>query len=68
MKANEAIRQLKDPAALTPYEQRIWDMRCQGLTNGQIGKALNQLPSSIASRMRAIKEKIELQDALRLVG
>ena len=63
----EPQRHMKDPAALTPYEQRIWDMRQQGLTNGQIGKALNQLPSSIASRMRAIKEKVELQNAMRMV-
>lgn len=64
----EPQRHLKDPAALTPYEQRIWDLRQQGLTNHEIGKALNQLPASIASRMRAIKEKVELQDALRMVG
>lgn len=64
----EPQRHLKDPAALTPYEQRIWDLRQQGLNNHEIGKALNQLPASIASRMRAIKEKVELQDALRMVG
>jgi DNA-binding NarL/FixJ family response regulator len=63
-----AQRQLKDPSALTPYEQQIWDMRQQGLTNGQIGKAMNQLPASVASRIKVIKEKLELQDALRLVG
>jgi DNA-binding NarL/FixJ family response regulator len=63
-----AQRQLKDPGALTPYEQQIWDMRQQGLTNGQIGKAMNQLPASVASRIKVIKEKLELQDALRLVG
>ena len=64
----EPQRHLKDPAALTPYEQRIWDMRRQGLTNQQIGEALNQLPGSIASRIKVIKEKVELQDALRMVG
>jgi DNA-binding NarL/FixJ family response regulator len=64
----EPQRHLKDPAALTPYEQQIWDMRQQGLTNGQIGKAMNQLPASVASRIKVIKEKLELQDALRLVG
>ena len=63
-----AQRQLKDPSALTPYEQQIWDMRQQGLSNGQIGKAMNQLPASVASRIKVIKEKLELQDALRLVG
>ena len=64
----EPQRHLKDPAALTPYEARIWELRQQGLNNHEIGKALNQLPASIASRMRAIKEKVELQDALRMVG
>ena len=64
----EPQRHLKDPAALTPYEQRIWELRQQGLTNGQIGKEMNQLAGSIASRMKVIKEKLELQDALRMVG
>jgi DNA-binding NarL/FixJ family response regulator len=65
---SEPTRHLKDPAALTPYEQKIWDLHRQGLTNTQIGEALNQLPGSIASRMKAIKEKVELQNALRMVG
>jgi DNA-binding NarL/FixJ family response regulator len=59
---------MKDPAALTPYEQRIWELRCQGLTNPEIGAAMNQLPGSVASRIKVIKEKLELQDALRMVG
>ena len=59
---------MKDPAALTPYEQRIWELRQQGLTNPEIGKAMEQLPASVASRMKAIKEKLDLQDALRMVG
>lgn len=63
-----AQRQLKDPSALTPYEQRIWELRQQGLDNHQIGKEMNQLAGSIASRMKAIREKVELQDALRMVG
>ena len=64
----EPQRHMKDPAALTPYEQRIWELRQQGLTNHQIGKEMNQLAGSIASRMKVIKEKLELQDALRMVG
>ena len=64
----EPQRHLKDPAALTPYELKIWDMRQQGLTNQQIGEAMNQLSGSIASRIKVIKEKVELQDALRMVG
>jgi DNA-binding NarL/FixJ family response regulator len=61
----EPQRRLKDPAALTPYEQRIWELRQQGLTNVEIGAALNQLPGSIASRIKVIKEKVELQNELR---
>lgn len=68
MKKMGAFRQTKDPAALTPYEQKIWDMRQQGLTNQQIGAAMNQLPNSIASRIKVIKEKVWLQNALRMVG
>ena len=64
----EPQRHLKDPAALTPYEARIWELRQQGLTNHEIGKEMNQLAGSIASRMKVIKEKLELQDALRMVG
>ena len=64
----EPQRHLKDPAALTPYEARIWELRQQGLNNHQIGKEMNQLAGSIASRMKVIKEKLELQDALRMVG
>ena len=47
----EPQRHMKDPAALTPYEARIWELRCQGLNNHEIGK-----------------EKLELQNALRMVG
>jgi DNA-binding NarL/FixJ family response regulator len=61
----EPQRHMKDPAALTPYEQRIWELRCQGLTNPEIGKAMNQLPASVASRIKVIKEKVELQDELQ---
>jgi DNA-binding NarL/FixJ family response regulator len=61
----EPQRHMKDPAALTPYEQRIWDLRQQGLDNHQIGRELNQLAGSIASRIKVIKEKVELQNELR---
>ena len=64
----EPQRHLKDPAALTPYEARIWELRQQGLTNHEIGKEMNQLAGSIASRIKVIKEKVELQNALRMVG
>ena len=63
----EPQRHMKDPAALTPYEQRIWDLRCQGLNNHQIGEEMNQLPGSIASRMKAIKEKVLARKRLHRV-
>ena len=68
MKKYEPFRQLKDPSALTPYEQTIWDLRKLGLTNKQIGDITGQLPASVAARMKTIKEKVSLQDALRMVG
>lgn len=61
----EPQRYYKNPDALTPYEQQIWEMRQQGMTNEQISKELNQLKSSIASRIKVIKEKVELQNELR---
>ena len=68
MKKYEPFRQLKDPSALTPYEQNIWELRQQGLNNHEIGKELNQLAGSIASRIKVIKEKVELQNELRAVN
>ena len=68
MRQNELKRRMKDPAQLTPYEQDIWNMRQQGLTNQQIGEKLNQQTASIASRLKTIKEKVWLQNALRMVG
>ena len=59
---------MKDPAALTPYEQNIWDLRKLGLTNKQIGEMTGQQAASVASRLKVIKEKLDLQDALRMVG
>lgn len=64
----EAFRHGKDPASLTPYEQQIWELRQQGLTNAQIGEATNQKGANVAARLKTIKEKMELQNALRMVG
>ena len=64
----EPQRHMKDPAALTPYEQNIWDLRKLGLTNKQIGEMTGQQAASVASRLKVIKEKLDLQDALRMVG
>ena len=56
-------RRFKDPALLTPYEQKIYDLSCQGLNPAQISEALNgsSQPKTIDIRLRLIKEKIELK-------
>lgn len=68
MKAKEAFRHGKDPEAFTPYEQKIQDLRKQGLNNHEIGAAMGQSGATIASRIKVIKEKEALQNALRMVG
>jgi DNA-binding NarL/FixJ family response regulator len=65
MRRYEAYRHGKDPEALTPYEQQIWELRQQGLTNAQIGEATNQKGASVAARMKTIKEKVQLQNELQ---
>jgi len=68
MKKMEPFRHKKDPEAFTPYEQAIQDLRKQGLDNHAIGAAMGQSAATIASRIKVIKEKEALQDALRMVG
>ena len=56
-------RMFKDPNSLTPYEQKIYDLSCQGLTPAQISEALkgSSQPKTIDIRLRLIKEKVELK-------
>jgi len=56
-------RRFKDPSLLTPYEQKIYDLHCQGMGPAQISEALNgsSMPKTIDIRLRLIREKIELK-------
>lgn len=58
----EAFRHGKDPAALTPYEQEMWDLRTLGLTYRQIADIMGQNVNSVTARFKTIKEKVELQN------
>lgn len=62
--ANTTIHQLKDPAGLTPYEERIWELKMQGLNPKEISDAMGgtSSPVSVQSRMRVIREKIALKE------
>jgi DNA-binding CsgD family transcriptional regulator len=57
-------RAFKDPSYLTPYEQKIYDLSCQGLNPAQISEALNgsSLPKTIDIRLRLIREKVALKE------
>ncbi|NDB70319.1 MAG: hypothetical protein EB015_20400 [Methylocystaceae bacterium] len=61
---NTTHHQLKDPAGLTPYEARIWELKKQGLNSKEISDAMGgtSSPVSIQSRMRVIREKIALKE------
>lgn len=56
-------RQNKNLSELTPYEQRIHDLKMQGLTWPEIAKELNNKHhSTIRSHyMKVVQEKLELQ-------
>lgn len=62
----DVIHQFKDPSKLTPYEERLLDMRNQGMSYGEMSKALNGVakPNTIATRFRIIREKLEVIEAL----
>jgi len=57
-------RRFKDPSYLTPYEQKIYDLSCQGLTPTQISEALkgSSQPKTIDIRLRLIREKVALKE------
>ena len=59
MVALNTNRRFKDPSKLTPYEQKIYDLRQQGLTWKQIADALgNKNHVSVSSRWPTIKDKL----------
>jgi DNA-binding CsgD family transcriptional regulator len=61
---NTVNHQFKDPAGLTSYEARIWELKMQGLNPKEISDAMGGTSSiaSIQSRMRVIREKIALKE------
>lgn len=62
MKANEAYRRFKDPAGLTPYEQKIHEMHQSGASPGEIASAINSKENTIKQKLRAIREKVVLHE------
>lgn len=64
MIADEASRRFKDPAGLTPYEQKIYAFMQEGLTPKQIVEKLDGTVSvnSLYPRMKIIREKIALKE------
>ena len=62
MTANRAIHLLKDPAKLTPYEEKLVALRKKGLTFKQMSEALDgsSTAQSITARYQIIKQKLEL--------
>jgi len=61
------IHHLKDPAKLTPYEEKLVELKNKGLTYQEMAAALEgkSSRSSIASRYKIIKEKLELLEHAR---
>lgn len=61
---NTTYHHWKDPAGLTPYEARIWELKRQGLNPKEISDAMGgtSSPASIQSRIRVIREKIALKE------
>lgn len=52
-------RRTKDPSALTPYEQKIYDLKQLGLDWKQIAAELgNKNPASASGRWHVIQEKL----------
>ena len=62
----DVTHHFKDPSKLTPYEKKLLDMRNQGMSYGQMSKALDGVakPNTIATRFRIIREKLEVIEAL----
>jgi len=63
----DPIHQLRDPAKLTPYEEKLVALKNKGLTYQEMSEALEgkSSKSSIASRYKIIKEKLELLEYAR---
>mgnify|MGYP003349408751 CR=1 FL=1 len=59
----DPYRAWKDPNKLTPYEEKIYALRQQGLTTKQIAEALGpgRSATSIASTLSVIRDKLGLR-------
>ena len=60
----DTIHHFKNPAELTPYEQKLWDLKSKGLNYQQMSEALNGTSkiNTIAARFKIIREKLELRE------
>ncbi len=64
MKKTGAARHHKDPAMLTPYESKIWELMKLGMRYADIAIAIGAAsPRSIASRAKIIREKLLIAEA-----
>lgn len=60
MVALNTNRRFKDPSELTPYEQKILDLRRQGLTWREIADQIGNISvRSVSVKWVVIKEKLE---------
>jgi DNA-binding NarL/FixJ family response regulator len=59
---NKTLNHRKDPARLTPYEEKILELKQRGLSYSEIAKALDGKCSvrTLRVRYQVIKEKLEL--------
>lgn len=64
MISEEASRRFKDPAGLTPYEQKIYELMQEGLKPKQIVEKLDGTltVNSLYPRIKIIREKIALKE------
>jgi DNA-binding CsgD family transcriptional regulator len=64
MAKGDAVHALKDPAALTPYEQKLVNLKNRGLSYQEMSEALEGAAKvkTIQARYRIIKEKLALQE------
>lgn len=59
MKPRDVTRRMRDPAALTPGEKRVWEYAQQGLKPRQIAEALGGINAgSVAQRIKTIRAKL----------
>jgi len=61
MRSN-AVHSMKDPAKLTPYEEKLVELKNKGLTFREMSEQLGGAASaqSLNSRYKIIREKLEL--------